>query len=175
MTPAPASVISDVQILKTALQTFKSVEEVVNSKLVKDVFKLEEGKLSCLACKKLKIITAKTIGVDDPKYKQMPGTPQPRWYINFKKRKTVSSGRGSLTIQHTVALVRVAMEGPMASTKNSLELSNTALAKWPGHLGEGSRQLVGFQEWYQRRSARFNPGRNRRKIMKIQLSLLDSF
>ena len=28
------------------------------------------------------------------------------------------------------------MEGPMAATKDSLDLSKTALAKWPGHLGE---------------------------------------
>ena len=54
----------------------------------------------------------------------------------FSVWERVSSGRGSLTIQHTVALVRMAMEGPMAATKDSLDLSKTALAKWPGHLGE---------------------------------------
>ena len=54
----------------------------------------------------------------------------------FSVWERVSEGRGSMTIGNTVSLVRVAMEGPGASTNDSLRLSRRALARWPGHLGE---------------------------------------
>ena len=48
----------------------------------------------------------------------------------------IISGREDLAIDTAVALVRVAMEGPVASTKNSFNLSKRALDNWPSHLGE---------------------------------------
>ncbi len=48
----------------------------------------------------------------------------------------VTEGRESLTISNTIALVRVAMEGPVASTKDSYNLSTSALNKWQGRHGE---------------------------------------
>ena len=42
----------------------------------------------------------------------------------------------SLTLGHTVSLVRVAMEGPAVSTKDSLNLSKKAQDNWPSNLGE---------------------------------------
>ncbi len=38
--------------------------------------------------------------------------------------------------ENTISLTRVAMEGPVASTKDSFGLSKAALEKWPSHLGE---------------------------------------
>ena len=37
------------------------------------------------------------------------------------------------------------MEGPMVSTKDSLDLSKTALAKWLGHLGMVSKKVSQIQ------------------------------
>ena len=54
----------------------------------------------------------------------------------FSVWENITQGRESLTIAHTIALVRVAMEGPAASTKESLNLSKRALDNWPSHLGE---------------------------------------
>ena len=54
----------------------------------------------------------------------------------FSVWERITSNRESLTIAHTIALVRVAMEGPAASTKASLNVSKTALNNWPSHLGE---------------------------------------
>ncbi len=54
----------------------------------------------------------------------------------FSVWERVSAGRSSLSIENTIALTRVAMEGPVASTKDSFELSKAALEKWPSHLGE---------------------------------------
>ena len=48
----------------------------------------------------------------------------------------IISGREFLAIDTAVALVRVAMEGPVASTKDSFNLSKRALDNWPSHLGE---------------------------------------
>ena len=48
----------------------------------------------------------------------------------------VISGREFLAIDTTVALVRVAMEGPVVSTRDSYHLSERALDNWPSHLGE---------------------------------------
>ena len=48
----------------------------------------------------------------------------------------ITSGRESLTIGRTVELIRVAMEGPKASTLESFNLSKRALEKWPSSLGE---------------------------------------
>ena len=54
----------------------------------------------------------------------------------FSVWERVSNGRKGLTISHTIALVRVAMEGPVASTKASFELSSEALRKYPGRHGQ---------------------------------------
>ena len=54
----------------------------------------------------------------------------------FSVWENVTKGREFLAIAHTIALVRVAMEGPAASTKESLNFSKRALDNWPSHLGE---------------------------------------
>ena len=48
----------------------------------------------------------------------------------------IISGRESLQIENVVSLVRVSMEGPVASTKQSFNISKRALDNWPSHLGE---------------------------------------
>ena len=54
----------------------------------------------------------------------------------FSVWERMSGCRPSLTLGHTVSLVRVAMEGPAVSTKDSLNLSKRALDNWPTNLGE---------------------------------------
>ena len=49
---------------------------------------------------------------------------------------TYLRGRESLSIGHSVSLVRVSMEGPGAATTEAYCLSKAALEKWPSHLGE---------------------------------------
>jgi hypothetical protein len=54
----------------------------------------------------------------------------------FSVWERVSTGRPSLKLENVVALVRVGMEGPPASSKGSLHLSTKALNRWPGKHGE---------------------------------------
>jgi hypothetical protein len=54
----------------------------------------------------------------------------------FSVWERVSNGRKGLTISHTTALVRVAMKGPVASTKASFDLSSAALRKNLGRHGQ---------------------------------------
>ena len=54
----------------------------------------------------------------------------------FSVWERITKGRESLSIGHTISLVRVAMEGPAASTKDSLNLSKRTLNNWPGKFGE---------------------------------------
>ena len=54
----------------------------------------------------------------------------------FSVWERIISCQPSLTLGHTVALLRVAMEGPTVSTRNSLNLSKRALDNWPSNYGE---------------------------------------
>ena len=54
----------------------------------------------------------------------------------FSVWENVTNGRESLTIEHAIALVRVAMVGPACSTKDSFNVSKKALDNWLSHLGE---------------------------------------
>ena len=54
----------------------------------------------------------------------------------FSVWERVSTGRPSLKLKNVVALVRVGIEGPPASSKGSFHLSTKALNRWPGQHGE---------------------------------------
>ena len=54
----------------------------------------------------------------------------------FSVWERITKGRESISLAHTISLVRVAMEGPAASTKESLNLSKRALDNWPSQFGE---------------------------------------
>ena len=54
----------------------------------------------------------------------------------FSVWERISGCRPSLSLVHTVSLVRVAMEGPAVSTKDSLNLSKRALDNRPSNLRE---------------------------------------
>ena len=57
----------------------------------------------------------------------------------FSVWSRILTGREALTVGNTIALVRVSMEGPEASTKDSLNLSKRALAKWHIYSKHGER------------------------------------
>ena len=48
----------------------------------------------------------------------------------------VAAGRGSMTLEHCNAMLRVSREGPPAGGKRALKLSQEALELWPSGMGE---------------------------------------
>ena len=70
----------------------------------------------------------------------------------------ILTGREALTVGNTIALVRVSMEGPEASTKDSLNLSKRALAKWHIYSKHGERFTT----------ANWKPGVISKSVAKIQ-------
>ena len=70
----------------------------------------------------------------------------------------IMTGRESLSVGNTIALVRVAMEGPEASTKDSLNLSKRALNNWDIYSHHGERFTT--HKW--------KPGVISKSVAKIQ-------
>ena len=46
------------------------------------------------------------------------------------------SGKGSMTLAHANAMLRVSREGPSACCRAALDISAKALELWPSGLGE---------------------------------------
>ena len=54
----------------------------------------------------------------------------------FAVWERVTAGKGSMTLAHANAMIRLSKEGPSAGSKAALNLSEEALELWPSELGE---------------------------------------
>ena len=127
-----------------ALRMAKSVQEVINNTLVKDVFVLEEGRLVCGKCPPG---SGKGINCEDTSYNRNRGVAQPSWFINMKtaierhvtKDIHIKHVRSSKAFQGKVEQKKLQIMDTMRNLSYFAVKSELSFSNFPLLLGTVSR------------------------------------